>query len=93
MSQAEVAAILRLPFEERFHLFELLWKSLSSKPDEVPLSDEHRRLLDQEVAEYESNPDDVLTHEEDFAERRSLLDLAGKIELAPGYDHKALRGA
>lgn len=24
-------------------------------------------------------------------ERRSLLDLAGKIEFAPGYDHKALR--
>jgi len=26
-------------------------------------------------------------------ERRSLLDLAGKIAFAPGYDHKALREA
>ncbi len=72
MSQAEVAAILELPFEERFRLFELLWESLASKPEELPLSEEHRKLVEAEYEEYQKNPDDVLSHEEFVSALRQL---------------------
>ena len=72
MSNADVAEILRLPAEERLRLVELIWESLAPKPSEVPLSDAHRAVIDERVAEHERNPDDVVPREEvlDQARRR-----------------------
>ena len=49
MSDADVAEILKLPTEERLRLVELIWESLSTTPDAVPLSDAHRVAIDEEL--------------------------------------------
>ena len=64
MSQADVVRILALPIEERLQLFELLRESLSASAQDIPLSDAHRKILDERMAEHERDPDDVITHEE-----------------------------
>ena len=50
MSDADVAEILKLPAEERLRLVELIWESLGTTPDAVPLSDAHRVAIDEELA-------------------------------------------
>ena len=70
MSNADVAEILKLPAEERLRLVELIWESLAAKPSEVPLSDAHRTVIDERVAEHERNPDDVVPREEVLAQAR-----------------------
>ena len=72
MSNADVAEILKLPAEERLRLLELIWESLAAKPSEVPLSDAHRAVIDERVAEHERNPGDVVRRDEvlDLARRR-----------------------
>jgi len=70
MSNADVAEILKLPAEERLRLVELIWESLAARPSDVPLSDAHRALIDQRVAEHERSPDDVVLREEVLAQAR-----------------------
>lgn len=70
MSDTDVAEILKLPVEERMRLVELIWESLAANPSALPLSDAHRALLDERVAEHDRNPDDVVTREEILAEVR-----------------------
>lgn len=70
MSHADVAKILALPAEERLRLIELIWESLSTSAAEIPLSDAHRKILDERMAEHERDPDDVITHEELLASVR-----------------------
>jgi putative addiction module component (TIGR02574 family) len=70
MSDTDVAEILKLPVEERMRLVELIWESLAANPSALPLSDAHRAVLDERVAEHDRNPDDVATREEILAEAR-----------------------
>lgn len=70
MSDTNVGEILSLPTEERLHLLELIWESLTSFPTAVPLSDAHCAVIDERLAEHESNPDDVVTRDEVLAEAR-----------------------
>ena len=70
MSDTDVAEILKLPVEERLRLLELIWESLAGDPSALPLSDAHRAVLDERVAEHERNPDDVATRDEVLAEAR-----------------------
>lgn len=70
MSHADVAQILALPVEERLRLIELIWESLAANAAEIPLSDAHRKILDERMAEHERDPDDVITHEELLASVR-----------------------
>ena len=72
MSNADVAEILKLPAEERLRLVELIWESLAAKPSEVPLSDAHRAVIDERVAEHERNPDDVVTRDDVLAQARRI---------------------
>ncbi|MGH8582096.1 MAG: addiction module protein [Gammaproteobacteria bacterium] len=60
MSDSDVAEILKLPAAERLRLVELIWESLTEMPSEIPLSDAHRAAIDEELAEYRRNPNDVL---------------------------------
>ena len=64
MSETEIAEILNLPAEERLHLVELLWESLSTTPSTVPLGEAHRAAIAAELAEYRRNPEDVLSLEQ-----------------------------
>lgn len=70
MSHTDVADILKLSVEERLRLVELIWESLAANPSTLPLSDAHRAVLDERVAEHDRNPDDVVTREEVLAEAR-----------------------
>jgi putative addiction module component (TIGR02574 family) len=70
MSDADVAEILKLPVEERLRLVEIIWESIATDPAGVPLGDAHRALIDERIAEHESNPDDVVSRDEVFAEAR-----------------------
>lgn len=70
MSDADVAEILKLPAEERLRLVELIWESLAAKPSEVPLSDAHRAVIDERIAEHERDPDDVVSRDEVLAQAR-----------------------
>jgi len=64
MSNTDVAELLKLPAEERLRLVELIWESLAANPSDVPLSDAHRAVIDERIAEHERNPDDVLSRDE-----------------------------
>ena len=70
MSDADVAEILKLPPEERMRIAEIIWASLASAPDSVPLGDAHRALIDEALAEHERNPEDVVSRDEVLAEAR-----------------------
>lgn len=70
MSDTDVAEILKLPAEERLRLVELLWESLSANPSLVPLGEAHRAAIDEALAEYRQNPDDVMTFDQVLSEVR-----------------------
>ena len=70
MSDTDVAEILKLPAEERMRLVELIWESLVLDAPSLPLSEAHRAVLDERLAEHERNPDDVATRDEVLAEAR-----------------------
>lgn len=70
MSDTDIAEILKLPVDERLRLLELIWESLAANPSAVPLSDAHRAVVDERLAEHARNPDDVLTRDEVLAEAR-----------------------
>jgi putative addiction module component (TIGR02574 family) len=67
MSNADVAEILKLPAEERLRLLELIWESLATQPSDVVLSDAHRAVIDERVAEHELDPKDVVRRDEVLA--------------------------
>jgi putative addiction module component (TIGR02574 family) len=70
MSDTDVAEILKLPAEERLRLVELIWESLAANPSEVPLSDAHRAVIDDRIAEHERSPRDVVSRDEVLARAR-----------------------
>lgn len=70
MSNTDIAEILNLPIEERLRLVELIWESIAANPSAVPISDAHRAVIDERLAEHARDPDDVITRDEVIAEAR-----------------------
>ena len=70
MSDADIAEILKLPAEERLRLLELIWESLTPDPAALPLSDAHKAVIDERLAEHTRTPEDVITRDEVLAESR-----------------------
>lgn len=70
MSDSDIAEILNLPVEERLRLVELIWESIAANPSAVPLSDAHRAVIDERLAEHARDPDDVVSRDEVLAEAR-----------------------
>jgi putative addiction module component (TIGR02574 family) len=70
MSDADIAEILKLPAAERLRLLEIIWASLSADPSSIPLSDAHKAILDERLAEHERHPDDVVSLDEVMASAR-----------------------
>jgi len=70
MSDADVAEILKLPPGERLRLAEIIWASLAADPSAVPLSDAHRQVLSERLADHEKNPDDVISRDQVLADAR-----------------------
>ncbi len=70
MSDADVAEILKLSPEERLRIAEIIWESLAADPSSVPLSDAHRRAIDERLSEHERDPNDVVSKDEVLKEAR-----------------------
>lgn len=70
MIGTDLVEILKLPVEDRLRIVELIWESLAADPSALPLSDAHRALLDERLAEHARNPDDVSTLAEILVEAR-----------------------
>jgi putative addiction module component (TIGR02574 family) len=49
--------IEKLGVEERLELIEKLWDSLSGNPDQVPVPDSHKAILDQRLDEIDAGDD------------------------------------
>ena len=48
--------LLALPINRRWEIMEALWDSLSAAPEQVPVPDWHREVLEQRLAEDEADP-------------------------------------
>ena len=71
MTKAQLQEILELPAPERLRVAEAIWDSLEDA--ELPLTDAHRKLLDERLTAFLADPEDTLTWPELKArlERRS----------------------
>ncbi|HEX7707608.1 MAG TPA: addiction module protein [Thermoanaerobaculia bacterium] len=49
--------IQEMPVPQRIELIGELWNSVIAAEDALPITDEHRRLLDESIEEYRQNPD------------------------------------
>lgn len=54
MSPSLLPEILALPVSQRMELAAKIWESI--KPQEIELTEEHRRILDERIKAYEANP-------------------------------------
>ena len=69
MSESSIPQeILNLPVADRIALAVSLWESVAD--DAIELSDEHKRILDERIAEAEANPESLIPAEDVF---RDLL--------------------
>ena len=64
MSYPTRAEIEQLSPDERLRLIEDIWQTFEVSPQELPLSEEHIRLLDDRLARLERNPEDTVSREE-----------------------------
>ena len=48
--------ILTLSVPERILWVEAIWDSIASQPTNMELSDEHKKIIDEELAAYKRNP-------------------------------------
>ena len=64
----EMPEIQKLTKEEKLQLVEDLWDAIAAMPDDVPVSDEERTLLDQRFEAHSKSPEHALTLE-DFKKR------------------------
>ena len=62
MSTIVPPEILALPVPQRMELAARIWDSI--QPGEIEISEEHRRILDKRLADYEANPTEGRTWEE-----------------------------
>ncbi len=49
MTKADVNKLLELPLPERFELAQVLWGSIETEWDSLPVTDHERRLLDESL--------------------------------------------
>jgi len=56
--------IEELSREDRLRLIEDVWETLETLPDSLALSEEHRKVLDQRLAELERNPNGTISWDE-----------------------------
>jgi putative addiction module component (TIGR02574 family) len=56
----QVEAILKLDVDERLRIVELIWDSVAARPEQVPLTDAQRAVIDERLADHAANPDDVI---------------------------------
>ena len=54
-----VSGFRELSADEKIRLVQEFWDEIAKEVERAPLTDSHRRLLDERLADEERNPDDV----------------------------------
>jgi putative addiction module component (TIGR02574 family) len=68
-----------LPVEEKIDYLNSLWDRIAARPEEIPVPDWHRQILDERLARDEAHPEEGLPWEEVKQEiLRDLRASAGK---------------
>jgi len=62
-----------LPVEDQVEYVQSLWDRIAARPDQVPVPEWHRHVLDQRLAAHEANPEVARPWEEVRDEIRSKL--------------------
>ena len=62
-----------LPAEDQIEYVQSLWDRIAAKPDQVPVPEWHRQVLDERLAAHEANPEAARPWEEVRDEIRSKL--------------------
>jgi putative addiction module component (TIGR02574 family) len=58
-SRQIVDAFRRLPSDEQARLVEMLWDEFEGELERQPVSEAHRRLIDERLQRHQENPTDV----------------------------------
>ncbi len=69
----ELKEILKLSVEERLHLVQTIWDSISAEAEEADISDEHKAILNDRLESYKNNPEDNVNWEDVNEKVRKLL--------------------
>src|SRR5581483_1087556 len=64
MSLNEMPEIQQLTKEEKLQLVEDLWDAIAATPDDFPVSDQEKKLLDQRLEAHLASPEAALTLDE-----------------------------
>jgi putative addiction module component (TIGR02574 family) len=64
MIKEKIPELQKLSTADKFALAVELWDELSSKSDEIPVTEDQLNELDRRFEEYRQNPDKVITWEE-----------------------------
>jgi putative addiction module component (TIGR02574 family) len=64
MIEEKIPELQKLSTADKFALAVELWDELSSKPDEIPVTEEQLNELDRRFKEYRQDPDKVVSWEE-----------------------------
>ena len=64
MKLAELPQVMALSTEEKLELIEDLWISLEPKLEQIEVSEEEKKLLDERWEKFLANPDAALTVEQ-----------------------------
>ncbi len=79
MSKAEILAELeRMPMEERIEVRDRLDAMIDARSWDPEVSPEEIAVLEERIAEYNRNPDDVLDWDETIAELKAELENEAK---------------
>ncbi len=58
MENVSLSDVFRLPAADRIRVAQALWDSVARDPEQIPVTDEQRLLLDKYYDEYLANPND-----------------------------------
>jgi putative addiction module component (TIGR02574 family) len=65
MNKAAVSkSMRRLPVTDRIELLDELWHSIAADQRDIPVTEEHKTMIDQSLAEIEKNPGKGMSHAE-----------------------------
>jgi putative addiction module component (TIGR02574 family) len=60
----EIKDILKLSVNDRIHLVQTIWDSISKDTENLDISDYQKEVLDERLEAHESNPDELVSWEE-----------------------------
>jgi putative addiction module component (TIGR02574 family) len=61
MTNTLVDEVLNLPAAERLELMDRIWASLAQNPQLIPMSDEHRTIVEARLAAHREHPERAIS--------------------------------